>query len=190
MLFRNGYCCGGRRVTSDLCRAVTAKLKGSPFPVRVSLQPPQIVGFRVILSHFPQRPTATLLSQADVAGESVHRALLDEQEDCKLCSPSRACFLWAKEQDQTYEPLIPLSLCSVAECHTSSLMAQAVLNFKPAQVSRCGEARWKCRFKFLGLSFCSFLCCSKPFRINQPRTSISWLKSWSCYCFDLFSLRM
>lgn len=103
-------------------------------PVCVLLQSPLVVGFRVILSHLPPRPAAPLLSQADVAGESVLRALLVGQENRKWCSPSRACFLWAKEQGKTYEPLIPLSLCLVAACHASSLMAQAVLNFKPAQV--------------------------------------------------------
>lgn len=73
LLFRNGYCCGGRRVTSDLYRAVRAKLKDSTSLICVLLQSPWIVGFWVIFTHLPQRPTATFLSHTDVAGESAHR---------------------------------------------------------------------------------------------------------------------
>lgn len=106
LLFRNGYCCGGRRVSSDLYRAVTSKLKGNTPPLGVSLQSPWITGFRVILSHLPQRPTAALLSHADVAGESVHRVLLVVWENEKLCSPCRAF-----EQRDATKHMNPWSRC-------------------------------------------------------------------------------
>lgn len=104
LLFRNYRL----RATRNLFRAVTSELKGDASPICVSLQSPRAGGFRLILSHLPQRPTAALLSHADVDGESVHRALLAVQENDKLGSSSRACLLGAKERDRTLDRVVTL----------------------------------------------------------------------------------
>lgn len=87
----------------------------------------------MILSHLPQRPTAALLSHADVDGESVHRALLAcKKMTNRAVPPEPACLEQRNETEL-------LSLCLVAACHTSSLVAQAVLDFKAPRVSCYGE---------------------------------------------------
>lgn len=130
LLFRNDRL----RATRDLFRAATSEFKSDASPICVSVRAPRAGGFLVILSHLPQIPTAALLSHAGVDGESVRSWPCKKMTNWAV-PPEPACL---EQRDET-ELLIGLSLCLVAVCHTSSLVKQALLNFRLSQVSCHGE---------------------------------------------------
>lgn len=147
----------------------------------------RVVGFRVILSHLPQRPTAPLLSHAlMLLGLLTGTPGLCEKTARCVVTPEPASF---ERRNQTEHPN-PWS-CWCFAWHLLP-QAQAMLNIKPAWVSQRGEVWWSVLWR---LWDCPFV----PFCIAQNRWEENslWLfsehklvNSWSSSCFYSFSLCM